>query len=83
MLLLSHSIALKKHALVSHILLLALMCNTLAYKLLLLKKLFKDVIFEHQGTIERPTMGKLKRHSYKGNQLSFRGSFILFYSVRF
>lgn len=82
-LLLSHQIILKKYVLVSHILSLALICNTLAYQHLLFKKLFKDVICEHQGAVKRPTMEKLKRHSYKGNQLSFGGFFILFYPVRF
>lgn len=44
--------------------------------------LFEHVICEHQGTVERLTMGKLKRQSYKGNRLSFGGFFMLFYSVR-
>lgn len=44
--------------------------------------LFEHVICEHQGTAERLTMWKRKRQSYKGDQLSFGGFFMLFYSVR-
>lgn len=77
-LLLSHPITLKKHSLVLLILLWSLTCHTLEWQLLLSKKLSKDVKCEHQGTVERHRVEKLKGQPYKGNQLAFVGFCIIY-----